>query len=107
MDWDKIINAYRTAVKKQAQTEAEYKHQRAVFIATNRAEDAKLTQSAAETLADADDDLHQLRVARLGYDAEVEAFKAKLQWCRAKSDALRSEKVDERESNKIYAENAA
>lgn len=93
-------------MKKQAQTEAEYKHQRAVFIATNRAEDAKLTQSAAETLADADDDLHQLRVARLGYDAEVEAFKAKLHWCRAKSDALRSEKVDERQQNLLYAENA-
>lgn len=104
--WDKIINAFRTAVHNQARSEAEYKHQRAVFIAEQRAADGKLSQSGAETLADADEYLHSLRVARLGDDAEVEAFKAKLQWCRAQADALRSEKVDERESNRLYVENA-
>lgn len=107
LEWDNIISSYRAAVHRQAQSEADYKHQRAKFITRARAEQPGLSQAAADSLADADDTLHALRVGRLGSDAEVEAYKAKLAWCRAQADSLRSQKVDERESNRLYADHPA
>ena len=104
MKWDEIINAFRNAVHNQAVSEARYKHDRAVFIAEQRAADPKLSQSAAETLADADPVLNDARIARLGSDAEVEAFKQKLIWCRSQADALRSEVASERANAALYAD---
>ena len=107
LEWNYIIDAFRVAVRKQAHSEAEYKHARARFIVRFKAENTGVSHAAAESAADADDALHSLRLARLGDDAEVEAFKAKLAWCRERSQHLRSEKVDERQSNQLYAENPA
>lgn len=105
--WDQFIRHAREAGLKAAQSEAEYKRDRAKFVAWYKATNPGASQVAAESAADANETLHVRRVARLSDDAEVEACRMRNQWFRAKSEALRSEKVDERESSRLYADNPA
>ena len=105
--WDEFIIHARKAGLKAARSEAEYKRDRAKFVASYKAMNPGASQAAAESAADADDTLHIARVTRLSDDAEVEACRMKHHWFRAKSDALRSEKVDERESSRLYTETPA
>lgn len=106
-EWYEFIRYFRQAIHKARRTEAAYKHERAKFIVKAKAEQPGLSQSAAEALADADDELYKLYVARLGDDAEVESCKAQLHWFRANSDALRSEKVDERRADELYRDHSS
>ena len=54
MDWDTLLRAYRDAGRQFAQAEADYRRARARFILRAKADDPKMSQAAAETLADAD-----------------------------------------------------
>lgn len=107
MEWDKFIRLFREKSFNAAESEANYKHALARFIVEAKARDQKLSQAAAETLADADLEIYKKRLERLQAQHELEAYKAKLTWYREKSQHLRSEKVDERESNRLYADSGA
>lgn len=107
IEWDKIARRYRNTMQDAAEAENEYRRARAKFIIRAKDADPKLSQAGAETLADADDEVMNLRLKRMALEADVEALKQKLFWCRSKADSLRSEKVDEREANRLYAENPA
>lgn len=105
-DWNSLILAYRAQESKAAEAENTYRRERAKFIIVARDADPKLSQAAAESLADADENVMNLRLARVAAEAEVRAMVEKLRWFRSRADALRSEKVDERMANKLYSENA-
>lgn len=104
LEWDRMILQFREYENRAARADNDYRHGRARFIITAKADDPRLSHAAAETLADADDEVMRLRLLSKGAEAEAKSFMEKLKWCRAKADALRSEKVDERESNKLYAD---
>lgn len=106
LDWDKFTLYARQKRHERDNALSEYKHQRARFIVALKEKHPGLSQSACDSAADADPGLHQLYLARLLAESEAESCKDKLVWFRATADALRSEKVDEREANKLYAENA-
>lgn len=106
VEWDNVTKQYQKELANAAHAEVEHKREKARFIVRARAEDPKLSATQAEMEADADDEIADLYLARLGTAAMAEATKHRLFMLRAKSDALRSEKVDERESNRLYAENA-
>lgn len=106
-DWDKFTAYTRQKRRERDNALSEYKHQRARFIVALKASEPGLSQGACESAADADPGLHELYLSRLLAESEAESCKDKLVWFRAAADALRSEKVDEREANKLYAENAA
>lgn len=107
IEWDKIARRYRNTMQDAADGENKYRQERAKFIIRAKDADPKLSQAGAETLADADDAVMNARLKRMALEADVEALKQKLFWCRSKADSLRSEKVDEREANRLYAENPA
>lgn len=102
--WDKLILTYRDHTNEAARAENEYRRARAKFIVRARDDDTKLSQAAAETLADADDEVMGIRLHKVAAEAEAESFKQKLWWCRYKADALRSEHVDERMASQLYAD---
>lgn len=104
MEWDRIVKGYRSTMNYHAEAENDYRRERAKFIIRVKDADAKLSQAGAETLADADDEVMTLRLKKEARAGEVEAFKHKLFWCRAKAEALRSERVDEREANRLYSD---
>lgn len=106
LEWDKFIPYARQKRREQDEKHSEYKHQRAKFITAYKANNPGTSQAAAETAADADDALHQLYLERLLAESETDSCKDKLVWFRSQADALRSAKVDERESARLYAENA-
>lgn len=105
LEWDKIAQAYRSTINAHAEAENQYRAQRAKFIIRAKDADPKLSQAGAETLADADDPVMTLRLKKEAKAGEVEAYRQKLFWCRAKADSLRSDRVDEREANRLYSEN--
>lgn len=107
LEWDKIAQAYRSTINAHAEAENTYRKERAKFIIRAKDADPKLSQAGAETLADADDPVMTLRLKKEAKAGEVEAYRQKLFWCRAKADSLRSDRVDEREANRLYSENPA
>lgn len=104
LEWDKIAQAYRSTINAHAEAENTYRQERAKFIIRAKDADPKLSQAGAETLADADDPVMTLRLKKEAKAGEVEAYRQKLFWCRAKADSLRSDRVDEREANKLYSQ---
>lgn len=106
LDWFKFIPYTRQKRFERDNAVAEYKHQRAKFIVAYKAQNPSASAVVCESAADADDVLHGLYLARLLAESEAESCKDKLIWYRSNADALRSEKVDEREANKLYSENA-
>lgn len=104
LEWDKIAQAYRSTINAHAEAENTYRQERAKFIIRAKDADPKLSQAGAETLADADDPVMILRLKKEARAGEVEAYRQKLFWCRAKADSLRSDRVDEREANKLYSQ---
>lgn len=100
-EWNRLILLFRDAETTAAQKENAYRRERAKFIIRAKDADPKLSQAAAETLADADDRVMGLRLERMGAEAESKGLKEKLFWCRSKADALRSQMVDEREADRL------
>lgn len=104
VEWDRTSKQYKNELVSAAAAEADHKRERAKFIVSARSENPKLSAAQAETMAEADDDISELYLERLGSAALAEATKHRLFMLRAKSDALRSEKVDEREAARLYAD---
>lgn len=104
VEWNNVTKQYKNELIAAATAEADHKRERARFIVAARASDPKLSAAQAETQAEADDTISELYLERLGGAALAEATKHRLFMLRSKSDSLRSEKVDEREANKLYSD---
>lgn len=104
VEWNNVTKQYKNELIAAATAEADHKRERARFIVSARAADPKLSAAQAETQAEADDTISELYLERLGNAALAEATKHRLFMLRSNADALRSERVDEREANKLYSE---
>ncbi|MGN8024727.1 hypothetical protein [Microbacterium sp. 22242] len=102
--WDTEIKEFDTAVHAYGQRKADLEYRRAVVMETAKADDPKLSQAAAERRADADSEAHQLHREFRAAESTIEAKKARLRWCAAVSDALRSEVATERAERQLYAD---
>lgn len=107
LEWDGTTRTYRREVEEAGRAKAEYERDRARFIVKARAGNDRMSQAQAETEAAADDDVYASRLAMLAAEAKAESTRQRLYLMRAKSDALRTERVDERESNRLYADHPA
>lgn len=103
-EWDALTRQFKQELIAAAAAEADHKRDRARFIVKARAENPKLSAAQAEAEAEADEEISERYLERLGSAALAEATKARLLMMRAKSDALRSARVDERESSRLYAD---
>lgn len=101
--WDSEIKAFDQAIHEYGQKKADLEYRRAVVMETAKNAEEKLSQAAAERMADADQEAHQLHREFRAAESSVEAKKARLRWCAAVSDALRSEVSTERSEAQLYA----
>lgn len=101
--WDREIKEFDAAIHAYGERKADHEHRRAVVMETAKAKDEKLSQAAAERVADADTEAHQLHREFRAAESTVEAKKARLRWCSAVADALRSEVSTERAEAGLYA----
>lgn len=102
--WDKEIREFESALSAYGERKAELEYRRAVVMETAKSKDAKLAQAAAERVADGDAEAHRLHKEFRGAESLVEAKKARLRWCAAVADALRSEVATERAERQLYAD---
>ncbi|WP_437582694.1 hypothetical protein ACSAGD_10550 [Paramicrobacterium sp. CJ85] len=103
--WDKEIKSYDIAVTEYGQRKADLEYRRAVVMETAKHEHEKLSQAAAEKIADADKEAYQLHREFRSAESTIAAKKERLKWCAAVADALRSEVATEREEARLYSEN--
>lgn len=101
--WDATIREFDAAIHSYGDKKADLEYRRAVVKETARNADEKIPANRLETLADADDEGHLLHKAFRGAESTVEALKARLRWCQAVADALRSEISTERAEAGLYA----
>jgi hypothetical protein len=102
--WDHEIVEFDAAVHAYGEKKADHEYRRAVVAETAKIADPKISQAAAERKADADQEAHQLHREFRAAEASIEAKKARLRWCAAVADALRSEVSTERAEAHLYAD---
>lgn len=107
MRWDREIKEFDAAIRAYGERKADHEYRRAVVAETAKAKDPKLTGAAAERLADADEEAYRLHREFRAAESTVEAKKARLRWCAAVADALRSEVATERAERQLYADHGS
>ena len=105
--WDTEIKEFDAAIRAYGQKKADHEYRRAVVMETAKNTQEKLSQAAAERMADADQEAHQLHREFRAAESTVEAKKARLRWCAAVADALRSEVATERAERQLYADHGS
>ena len=107
MRWDAEIKEFDAALSAYGARKADLEYRRAVVMENAKHRDPKTSQAAAERLADADTEAHQLHREFRAAESTVEAKKARLRWCAAVADALRSEVSTERAERQLYADHGS
>lgn len=102
--WDAEIKEFDAALRAYGERKADLEYRRATVIESARKDDPKLAATRAEILADADNEAHLLHREFRSSESLVEAKKARLRWCAAVADALRSEVSTERAEAHLYAD---
>ena len=104
MRWNQEIVEFEAALKAYGERKADHEYRRAVVMEEAKHRDEKLTQAAGEGMAVADEESDTLNREFRGAESMVEAKKARLRWCAAVADALRSEVATERAEAHLYAD---
>lgn len=102
--WNQEILEFETALKAYGATKADHEYRRAQVMEEAKHRDEKLAQAAAERIADGDPEAYRLHKEFRSAESMVEAKKARLRWCAAVADALRSEVSTERAEAHLYSE---
>jgi SAM-dependent MidA family methyltransferase len=102
--WDAEIRRFDTAVHEFGRAKAGYEQRVAVVKITAKNAAEKVAVSWLDTLADADPEAANLHLEYRGTEATVEAIKARLRWCQAVAEALRSEVATERAVAMLHAD---
>ncbi|WP_104137293.1 hypothetical protein [Cryobacterium sp. Y62] len=102
--WDAEIRRFDAAVHDYGKSKAGYEHRVAIVKITAKNSVEKVAVAWLDTLADADAEANTLHLEYRGSEATVEAIKARLRWCQAVADALRSEVSTERAEAQIYSQ---
>jgi chromosome segregation ATPase len=101
--WDKSIREFDDAIRSYGERKADLEYRRAVVKEHAKAADPKIAATRLDTMADADEESYLLHKQYRGAEATVEGLKARLRWCQAVADALRSEISTERAEAGLYA----
>lgn len=104
MRWDQTIREFDTAITAYGNRKADLEYRRAVVKEKAKAADEKIAATRLDTMADADEQAHLLHQEYRAAESTVEALKARLRWCQAVADALRSEISTERAEAGLYSQ---
>lgn len=105
--WDQEIREFDAALKQYGDRKADHEYRRGVVKEKAKSADEKLSEAAADRIADADSEAHRLHKEFRAAEAMVEAKKARLRWCSAVAEALRSEVSTERAERQLYADHGS
>lgn len=106
-DWSALIARYDEAVKAYGKSKADYEYRVAIVKTKAKNGTEKVAVAWLDTLADADEDAHLLHLEYRGNEATIDGMRARLRWCQAMADALRSEVSTERAEAQLYADSPA
>lgn len=96
-------NLTRDVYGEAARADAAHKRERAKAVLRFKAGAERMTQSEAETRADADDVIAELHLKKVITNAEMEALKDKLRQLKEREASCRTEVTTEREADRIHA----
>jgi hypothetical protein len=96
-------NLTRDVYAAAARADAAYKVERAKAILRHKASVDRMTQSEAETRADADDEIAALYLQKVVTSADMESLKDKLRQLKEREGSCRTEVTTEREADRIHA----
>lgn len=96
-------NLTRDTYISAARADAAHKRERAKSVLRFKAGVDRMTQSEAETRADADEVISQLYLTKVIASAEAEALKDKLRQLKEREASCRTEVTTEREADRIHA----
>lgn len=103
MKWDATIRQFDEAIHAYGERKSDLEYRRAVVKELAKHADPKVAATRLDTMADADSEAHLLHKEFRASESTVEALKARLRWCQAVADALRSEISTERAEAGLYA----
>jgi hypothetical protein len=100
--WNDVLNKqWAIALTEEAKAKADFEHAFASFKVAERLVDVKVASAWADSMAFADEKVHNLNLARRVAEATVESLRKQLNWFEARADSLRSEIASEREENRL------
>jgi hypothetical protein len=102
--WDKEIRHFNEAAHQFGASKAGYEQRVAVVKITAKNAVEKVAVAWLDTLADADPAASDLYLQYRDHEATVEVIKARLRWCAAVAEALRSEVATERAVAMLHAD---
>ena len=101
---DYTVGVYREQLQARAETESEFKRLRAKRILRARADGEASSAAAAETVADADDVIADLRLKALVADALATATKEKIATLKERIGWGRSLYATQREQDRLHSQ---
>lgn len=102
-EWDQVLLTLRDAKKTAAQARATYKNRRARIILAAKADHPRISQAAAETLADAEDEVYHAHLAMLEAEGYAEALVYKHTQLKEYAKQLLTDRVDERTRDQLHS----
>lgn len=96
-------NLTRDTYRAAASADAAYKRERAKAVLKFKASGPGMSQSEAETRADADEVISRLHLDKVIANAEMESLKDKLRQLKEREASCRTETTTERELDRIHA----
>lgn len=100
---DMITDQYRDELRAKAETDVDYRRERAKRILRARADGEAASATAAETVADADDVIADLRLKYLIADGIAASTKSKIESLRERIGYGRSLMATQREADRLHA----
>lgn len=101
-EWSQVLISLRDAKKAAARARATYKHMRARIILAAKADHPRISQAAAETLADAEDEVFEAHLGMLEAEGYAEALVYKHTQLKEYAKQLLTDRVDERTRDQLH-----
>ena len=101
-EWSQVLISLRDAKKAAARARATYKHMRARIILAAKADHPRISQAAAETLADAEDEVFEAHLDMLEAEGYAEALVYKHTQLKEYAKQLLTDRVDERTRDQLH-----
>lgn len=102
--WDVTLRNFRVVALEEHEVAVLLTKRRAIVRAMAKRQDPKTPEWIADTLADEDEEAHELALRFARASAELEYLKGRLRWAQTTADGIRSEISTERTESKLYAE---
>jgi len=108
IEWNKfLLEEWKPALENEAQAKADFEYQFSLAKTSLRIKNPSIASAWAESLTNANDEIHSLNLRKKLAESKVEGLRKTLNYLEARADAIRSEIASEREEAKLWSQNKA